>query len=58
MPICPICKKESISVGPKLLVDTREANVSDRRGADRYQTTVMCNDCLEKYKAGDLRLGN
>jgi len=57
MKTCPICKKESNAVGPKILWNTKQKN-KDIRGGDSYLTKIMCEDCYQKYKNGELKLNS
>ena len=53
MKICPICKKESNTVGPKVLWDTKHND--GKTGSDKYLNIIMCDDCNLEYKNGKLR---
>lgn len=56
MKICPICKNESKTVGPKVLWDTKQKG--NMHGADSYKSIIMCEECNMRYKNGELRFKN
>ena len=53
---CPICKKNKNSVGPKYIHQSKVVDPRFNNPIQTVYTKVMCNDCLEKFKKGEIEI--
>lgn len=53
---CPICKKDKDSVGPKIVGKENTVDVKLQQPQLSLTTVVMCNECLDDYKQGKIKL--
>jgi hypothetical protein len=54
--VCPICKKEEDTVGPKVIGSSKIIDPRFNNIQQSLETVVMCNNCLEDYKKGKFTL--
>lgn len=48
--VCPLCKKEKSTVGPKIIAKTKTNNPRLSSQNDVLLTKIMCQGCLEELK--------